>query len=232
MRKQLLSSVAAIAIAAVIDGPSLAADLPVKAAPRPYVEAPMTWTGWYLGGHLGYGQAKFETWADITDATRGVIDNKPKGIVGGMQAGYNWQFNSFVFGIEGDVSGTGWSQHNFFGTFPRGIQNSVDLLASLRGRLGVAFDRVHVYGTGGLAYMKGKFLGHSPGGTIGGLGDIKKWGYVFGGGVEVKATRNLSVRAEGLWYNFKTDRFWGTDHFWKNEFKDAWVGRLGANYHF
>jgi hypothetical protein len=31
---------------------------------------------------------------------------RPDGILGGVQAGYNWQSDSLVFGIEGDISFT------------------------------------------------------------------------------------------------------------------------------
>ncbi|MBX9778502.1 MAG: hypothetical protein K2Y71_29360 [Xanthobacteraceae bacterium] len=231
MRKQLLSSVAAVAIIAAIGGTSFAADMPVKAvraAPPPEV---LTWTGWYIGGHLGYGSSRFHTIADLEDLSRGDINNKPRGVVGGMQAGYNWQSNSFVFGLEADVSATGWNKNTFFGTTGRSIDNSVTLLASLRGRLGMTFGRALIYGTGGLAFGQAKLHARSPGGTVPANGNINKWGSVFGGGIEWKQNRNLSFRAEGLWYHFNKSRNFGTDHIWLNKFRDAWVARFAANYH-
>lgn len=231
MRKQLLCGVAAIAIAVALGGNSFAADMPVKVVRPAPTEIPLTWAGWYLGGHLGYGSSKFHTMADITDPSRGDINNKPRGVVGGMQAGYNWQHNSFVFGLEADVSATGWNQSTFFGTTGRTINNSVSLLASLRGRLGISFGRTLFYGTGGVAYAKAKLTAHSPGGTIAANGNINKWGVVFGGGAEWRQSRHLSFRAEGLWYQFNKSRNFGTDHIWLNRFKNAWVGRVGMNYH-
>jgi hypothetical protein len=91
---------------------------------------------------------------------------KPDGLVGGAQFGYNWQADSLVFGIEGDISFTDWGQRttvfdtdagdlggpdvdNFaFGT----VSADVDFLASVRGRLGFAFDSLLIYGTGGVAW--------------------------------------------------------------------------------
>ena len=229
MKQQLLCSVAAIAVTAALAGPVKAADLPLKASP---IVVRSTWTGFYIGGHLGYGEGRFPTVADLTDLSRGDIVNDPSGWVGGLHAGYNWQHNSFVFGLEADVSAVGWSKHTFFGTAPRGIQNSVDLLATLRGRVGLAFDRALIYATGGLAYTQAKFLSHSPGGTVHGNGTFDKWGYVLGGGAEWKYNPNLSFRLEGLWYKFDDEKFFVTDHIWRNEFREAWVVRGGLSYHF
>ena len=94
-----------------------------------------SWAGPYLGGNLGYA------W--------GSVDNnptKPSGFSGGVQAGYNWQNGSWVFGLEGDIQATGaedtfapWKFSNpWFGT--------------VRGRAGYAFGNVLFYGTGGLAF--------------------------------------------------------------------------------
>src|SRR3954469_21077669 len=51
-----------------------------------------SWAGPYLGANLGYG------W--------GTVDNnlaKPSGLLGGVQAGYNWQSGPLVYGVEGDL---------------------------------------------------------------------------------------------------------------------------------
>src|SRR5206468_450841 len=105
-------------------------------------------------------------------------------------------------GVEGDVSGTGLDEFSVFSNnIERKFTTKVDLLASLRGRLGLAFDHWLVYATGGVAYTQAKFLGISPGGTLS-PGKFKKWGSVWGGGVEWKATTNFSVRVEGLRYIF------------------------------
>jgi high affinity Mn2+ porin len=93
MRKQLLNGAAAIAITTAIGGTGLAADLPLKAArPQAVLPPPLTWTGFYIGGHLGWGSAKFGGLVDAEDGFE-AINHKPSGLVGGMQAGYNWQMN-------------------------------------------------------------------------------------------------------------------------------------------
>ncbi len=85
----------AVLAALVVAAPAQAADVPIrgpiyKAAPAPVYN----WTGFYVGAHVGYG------WAS---SGLGDLD----GFLGGVQAGYNWQFSrNWVFGIEGDISAT------------------------------------------------------------------------------------------------------------------------------
>ena len=241
MRQQLMSSVAACAIITAMGGPVSAADqrMPVKAAPAPALYAP-NWTGWYIGGHLGYGKSRFSTTPHEGQTDDGIANHRPSGLVGGMHGGYNWQMNSFVFGLEGDLSATGWEGNVYFpGTDSRFVTSKVNLLGSLRARLGITFDRTLLYVTGGLAYTKAKFLGVSPDGTLT-IGEHKKWGSVLGGGVEWKQTPNFSWRAEGLYYRFNSKRgAFGSANVngsisaaGESKFKDAWVVRLGATYHF
>jgi outer membrane immunogenic protein len=92
--------------------------------------------------------------------------NKLKGVIGGVQAGYNWQTANFVFGIETDIQASAQKGSQIFNaTFPLPIfapfdrssataQYTEKLLwfGTLRGRAGVTIDKLLVYATGGLAY--------------------------------------------------------------------------------
>lgn len=234
-RAQLFGSVAALAIMAGVGWSAKAADLPAPVyASQPVPEAAFSWAGFYLGGHLGYGEADFKTLPHEGETDDGTAKNDPSGIVGGMHLGYNWQANAFVFGLEADASATGWSDHDLFSdNSERGIDLDVDLLASLRARLGLAFDRTHVFVTGGLAYTQGEFLAHSPGGTVhsGGFEDI---GAVLGLGVEQMMTQNFSARVEGFYYFFdNTEEFGSTgEEPWESDLNEAWVIRIGGTHHF
>ena len=95
------------------------------------------------------------------------LDSGRRGsFLGGLQAGYNWQLGSLVYGLEGQIDGlkvsrafafagpsitsiglaTFWSENlNGSGTLER------DMEGSFRGRLGYAMDRLLIYGTGGVA---------------------------------------------------------------------------------
>jgi outer membrane immunogenic protein len=86
--------------------------------------------------------------------------------VGGGQIGYNWQSGRWVYGLEGQIQGLKTGQDFAFaaqevitlpfvthtltgnGTLERDIQ------AALRGRLGYTWDRLLVYGTGGVAFTR------------------------------------------------------------------------------
>jgi outer membrane immunogenic protein len=101
MKKQLLCGVAAGALVVVLGGSSFAADMPVKA--RPLAPAVFDWSGYYVGGHVGWGQSRFKgTWFGDSGTTD--FAHTGDGILGGAQIGLNWQQNTFVYGLEADVS--------------------------------------------------------------------------------------------------------------------------------
>src|SRR5262245_39333744 len=84
-------------VAALMAGPAIAADMPVK-APRTPLAAPYNWTGFYVGGHFGYGWAHndfFDTVGQITTASF-----TAEGILGGVQVGFNRQNGPWVLGVE------------------------------------------------------------------------------------------------------------------------------------
>jgi outer membrane immunogenic protein len=96
----------------------------------------------------------------------GADSSKLEGVIGGLQAGYNWQTANFVFGIETDIQASGQKgSQTFSAAFPLPIfapfdrssataQYTEKLLwfGTLRGRAGVPVDNLLVYATGGLAY--------------------------------------------------------------------------------
>jgi outer membrane immunogenic protein len=178
MKKALFATVAAFALSAGAIGTAYAADAVVEqppAAPVPEVVPVFSWTGVYLGANVGYG------WANA-----GPDDDN--GFVGGGQIGYNYEFsNHLVLGIEGDMDATGWQ----FGG------NDVDYTITGRARLGYAFDRWMVYGTGGVAYAK--------------AGEFNDTGWVAGGGVEWAATDHIIPGIEYLHYGFSDFDHTGID---------------------
>jgi outer membrane immunogenic protein len=129
MRK-ILGTIAALALGAPI-GSALAADLrlPVKAPPMPVV-VPYNWTGFYIGGNVGYSWGRdpidvaatarirefraFQTPAETLVLDTGVVPfplasgtANVQGALAGGQAGYNWQSGAFVYGLETDLQWTG-----------------------------------------------------------------------------------------------------------------------------
>jgi outer membrane immunogenic protein len=209
-----------------------AADL----APR-YVKAPVAaagaawdWSGFYLGADLGgVAQSTANGRSDFFQPELGArYANNPQSqapsssaVLGGLHAGYNWQMSHLVLGVEGDWQ---WTRANY--SFCR--QTDVNSLAcsdnnvgfvtinsettgigTVRGRLGYAFDRVMIYGTGGVAFadlhgsitadcrVDGCGRSHSQNLTSANFSSIKT-GWVAGAGAEWMLSPNWIVRSEYL----------------------------------
>ena len=207
IRKLLLSSVALATLA----GTALAADLPSRRAPPVFVPPPpipvFTWTGLYIGGQAGYqfGANRALAYNSASGVGYSSTSAKENGIVGGGHVGYNFSTQSIpglggvlgtggVFGIEGDVDGSNYHANYLLGTL--GDASRTNIQGSVRGRLGVAVDRVLFYATGGVAFgdLKNTYIN-----TFNGSTDSlshTRIGYTVGGGVEYAVTNNVSVRVE------------------------------------
>jgi len=105
------------------------------------------------------------------------------------------------------------------------------LLASIRGRLGLAFDRVLVYGTGGWGYVSGKLF---TSGAVAGNNERRyhKSAAVWGVGIEWAAANNLTYRIEAL--DFVGTKSVGPNAILDevNRIKSTWEVRFGLNYKF
>ena len=114
------------------------------------------------------------------------------GVIGGIHIGYNYQVSQFVFGLEGDVNGASTRDSSFSAGLKYGLRENID--ASIRGRIGYAFDRVLIYGTGGGAY--GSFHTAYNDGIAFDTFNDGRIGWTVGGGLEYAIDNNWSVRAE------------------------------------
>jgi outer membrane immunogenic protein len=93
----------------------MAADLPAPVytkAPPP-LAAVYNWTGFYVGGNIGYSWGRSSGTEAFSDAASGLILSASanrfdmNGVIGGAQAGYNWQRDRWVYGLEADIQGSG-----------------------------------------------------------------------------------------------------------------------------
>lgn len=228
LKGHLLTSVAVLALTAA--SPALAADLPFKAPPP--VVAAWSWSGFYAGAHGGYGWGH-DAQADPNDpffngklpGFAGFTGFDPKGALGGIHAGYNWQARDFVVGFEGDLSftdikgssvNTATATTFTLNTASATNSGAFDMLGSARGRLGyLVTPNVLLYGTAGLAWTR--FVDNNdinlvsanipPPGFIAlvGSGSVPTWrfGWVAGLGVETRLLdTNWLARLEYLHYDF------------------------------
>src|ERR1700733_14594164 len=107
----------AVIVTAAIAMPAFAADMAVKAPPPPPVLVP-SWTGFYIGGNLGYGwrdpTVSFTPNDVVASGVTCAVTGCPTpesfgvgGVLGGAQAGYNWQAgHNFLLGLEADFQET------------------------------------------------------------------------------------------------------------------------------
>lgn len=205
MKKTIFAMTVAGVTAAA--GAASAADLP--RGPSPYYSptpAVYNWGGFYAGANLGY------EWGKLTNSS-----GNPSGLLGGLQAGYNWQSGQFVFGGETDIQITGADD-----TFaPYKFSNP--WFGTLRGRLGYAMNNILFYGTLGLAYgeLKGNFFG---------LDETKTHvGWAGGVGMEVGMASNWSAKVEYLYMDLNSRAYSITGT--TNGFQSNML-RFGVNYHF
>ncbi|WP_176427221.1 MULTISPECIES: outer membrane beta-barrel protein [Rhodomicrobium] len=145
----------------------------------------ITWTGFYAGVHAG---STFGDTVEIDGEGDFDIDNA---FVGGVQLGYNWQQGNVVYGLEGSIGLVNDETEAGF--------DQTDYLASIRGRLGYAFDKSLVYGTAGVAFLQ------YADDVSAAFDDDLAVGFVVGGGWDYKLTDNVSFGVEGLYYNFSSD---------------------------
>ena len=242
---------AATIAAAGFSGPALANGDSGKCfdkATLSYVDCPGQdiWTGPYIGLHAGYGEADVsgdffdDSAADALQLDFDELDLD--GFVGGGQVGYNEQFNEYVIGVELDVSYVDFEDTVAgLGGQPENGSAEVNAIASLRLRLGAVIDNFLPYITGGVGLVDYEIAFNDPADNAGAIvensvSDDTVFAGVLGGGVEVMAFQNVSLRAEGLYYFIDeetdisglVDAAPGSGY----ELEDLWTVRAALNYHF
>jgi len=174
-----------LAVAAVVLGSASvqAADLAARYTKAPMMATAYNWTGFYVGGNVGgaWGSsdpststafdpaAYFASSSVSAIAAVGAQRVNSSSVTGGFTAGYNWQVNNAVLGLEGDINyfgfkGSATGSALYPCCAPTGFtvssQVSADWLATIRGRIGfLAAPTWLLYATGGAAIseVKGNF---------------------------------------------------------------------------
>jgi opacity protein-like surface antigen len=145
----------------------IAAVMPVKvkAPPHPFI-GPTNWTGFYVGGFGGAAAGRTDI-GFVGDTSPG-NGSRPwvLGGLGGIEAGYNRQFDKWVLGVEGDIGAAnvrgGRPAGGSDGVGPTGlttafspafftVQDKTNWMATATGRVGYAWGRTLFYGKGGVA---------------------------------------------------------------------------------
>lgn len=200
----------ALVLLASVTG-AAAADLP----PQQYTRAPamvaapaFSWTGIYIGAHVGG-----------TSAADDLFGNNDARLMGGGQVGVDFQFaQTWVIGLEANYSFVDSDDGgvNYFGN-----RN----LGSVTGRLGYAWGPTLLYFKGGYAWADTR---HSQG-----FAEDSGSGYTLGGGLEYMFAPNWSVKLEYQYYDFGHVTFVSAPPVVVSTFSNAeHTIKLGVNYRF
>ncbi len=274
-----VAAISALALAMGM-GSALAADLPSRKAPPVYIPPPppLVWTGFYAGLNIGggwnanngsnevsaYWDPNFGFANNFFAPGQGVVPNlfflpngnqrgTAGGVIGGLQVGYNFQFNpSIVIGAEADFQGSSISgnDNNSLQFFPspfstqfvpgRGFVNpsilvpvaaingsnlGLNWIGTVRGRAGWLFTpSLLVYGTAGFAY----------GGVQAWSYNNSRTGWTAGGGLEWMFAPRWSAKVEYLYADLDSGGTTGGFGWnWGYRFHPQInIVRAGVNYHF
>jgi outer membrane immunogenic protein len=178
MKRILIAAAVALGTASGTQAADLAARPYTKAPPA--VAAVYDWTGFYVGGNVGYG------WGGNTDPSLSLVNPgnagnvttflttgfpglssgnqfpnlNPDGVFGGLQIGYDRQFGSWVLGVVADIQGADFTaSRNALTTLAatgadttESLSAKITWFGTVRGKAGFAMGGWLAYGTGGLAY--------------------------------------------------------------------------------
>jgi outer membrane immunogenic protein len=196
-----------IRFAGVLVGAVLA---PVGAlAAQPVTEEVSDWAGFYLGGHFGGGWGNSD-WFDLGVGNIG--SHQASGILGGGQAGYNFQNGPWMWGPQASISGADLGgSHNdaVFGSgpIPQPDRGTIDVLGTLTGRLGYASGPFLLYAQGGAAWAHTRYtlIGFFAPGQEFAVSDETKWGWTAGAGIEYGFAAGWSGFLEYDYLGFGSD---------------------------
>ncbi len=254
MKKTLAAATIAALVGAA--GAANASDIypssgPWKGGPSYYVP-PVTWTGFYIGGHVGgaWGGNSFSETDGYNYFAGNGFGGNNSGVFGGGTLGYNFQAGSFVLGFEADFGGAGltnsWNNSAYHAAGTGGYLWSKDdasFYADVTGRLGYAAGPALFYIKGGWAYLDnntqvGGYYAPAVGGPVAwSTSSSGLDGWTAGGGIEYLFAPCWSVKAEYLYFDFSGNNYsWanpalGKTYGWERDYTvDSF--KVGVNYHF
>jgi len=180
------------------------------------------WSGPYAGVNIGAAAPSVENeWnSNIFCSTEGLADNcgepvndlNSAGILFGAVGGVNWQRGQYVFGVEADVASTSIKNDSYYKANDGAVTGSeraglnIDMLASVRGRAGMAFGENLVYASAGIGFMAGDFTAStSDTDPFMGIKSISNVTPVLGLGYQRYVSENVSLDVSAQHY-FGSDR--------------------------
>jgi outer membrane immunogenic protein len=229
MKYSLLAGTGVLTVA-LASTPALSADIPTRpiAKAPPAVASLFNWTGFYAGGHVGWGRGDNEWFAPSTGYQ---FSWDFDGVFGGGHVGYNYQAGSLVAGIQAEINASGIDGSDVDPGGPLVFRTKFKAFGSVDARLGVAFDRTLAYVIGGYAAAKIRRTLTTTGQFADFSGTHDGWN--LGAGVEYAYGTNWTTRIEYRYYDFGEDSFPSTGGFLPHRYDlTMHTVRIGASYKF
>src|ERR1700722_6681963 len=223
-------------------GAARGADLP-PAPQLPPLEAQPLWTGFYAGLNVGGAFGSSRNAFSIAGFGLPTFNTPLQGVVGGGEAGYNWQTGPWVLGLEANFEGSGLSGSRtapclppLCGALAASYTQKLPWFGTLRPRVGYALGNWLLYATGGGALGQ---VDTSPTAAIGSFVANNKrsqtrGGWTLGGGLEVALAPGWSAKIEYLYLDLgsHTTTYLATPPISNASRFSANVITAGVNYHF
>lgn len=225
-----------------LEGAAPAADLP-PAPQLPPLEAQSVWTGFYAGLNVGGAFGSSRNTFTIAGFGLPPFNTSLEGVVGGGEAGYNWQAGPWVLGLDANFEGSGLSGSRtapclppLCGAFAARYAQRLPWFGMLRPRIGYALGNWLFYATGGGVLGQVDTNATAASGSFIATDNRSRTrdGWTLGGGVEVELAASWSAKVEYLYLDLgsRTTTYLlnppisDTSHFSAN------VITAGVNYHF
>lgn len=217
-------------------GLSLAAGASLPAQAQSTSPAALAWAGPYVGAFIGGARHEADWHENDDDWWDGTRTARSNGVFGGLYAGYSFAAGRFAYGVEADFGlSSNDSTGPLDGEYDDLETNKIVWLSSIRARAGVVQSGVLLYATGGLAigdfdtFMTSEEYPDEVY-TANGV----RVGWVLGAGLEAPITDAISLRAEALYYGFRSNTYVQpgdvTD---TNTIQNSvFTGRVGLSVHF
>jgi outer membrane immunogenic protein len=234
MKKIILA--AAVALASTS---AFAADMGARTYTKaPMMQPVMSWTGFYVGGHIGGAFTDNDNGIGVVGFTNSGNNGS---FLGGGQIGADYQFSpNWLVGIEGQISGmSNNNNRGFFNAAGAGFSDRNEWIGSVTGRLGYVWGAGVIYGKGGVAFRDNNNIAAftGPGLATPFTTNREDTGYTVGGGVEYMFAPAWSAKLEYQYYNFDNTTVtaaalpvpFPTGVSYRD---DLHTVKLGVNYHF
>jgi opacity protein-like surface antigen len=165
------------------------------------------WSGFYLGGHIGYALDHRQSGIfDQTGSLVGSVSTITSGLIGGAQIGFNYAVTpAWILGLEADFTAASLTNTAEDSPVLGRRENKTADFGTIRTRIGYAWNRFMVYGTGGYAWAHEEIIRSQQAGTVNfavpgtiesSAGTVSGW--AAGVGLEWGVSPGWTLRAEYL----------------------------------